>query len=88
MDKVRTVYRFSSAGRKCPRRVTGKPDKLRGMSMCTVKEIREAIREDEVSKTYLFPKSYVSYRKLRVVSTEQRKRARQMVIEKNKTKGD
>ena len=28
--------------------------------------------QDEVSKTYSFPKSYVSYRKPRTVSTEQR----------------
>ncbi len=30
------------------------------------------IGQDEVSKTYSFPKSYVSYRKPRAVSTEQR----------------
>ena len=40
--------------------------------------------QDEVSKTYSFPKSYVSYRKLRAVSTEQRERARQMMIAKNR----
>ncbi len=33
-----------------------------------------------------FPKSYVSYRKPRAVSTEQRERARQMVIERNREK--
>ena len=44
--------------------------------------------QDEVSKTYSFPKSYVSYRKPRVVSTEQRERARQMMITKNKAKSD
>ena len=43
-------------------------------------------RQDEVSKTYSFPKSYVSYRKPRAVSTEQRERARQMMIEKNERK--
>ncbi len=42
--------------------------------------------QDEVSKTYSFPKSYVSYRKPRAVSTEQRERARQMMIAKNKAK--
>lgn len=42
---------------------------------------------DEVSKTYSFPKSYVSYRKPKAVSTEQRERARQMMIERNKAKG-
>jgi len=44
--------------------------------------------QDEVSKTYSFPKSYVSYRKPRAVSTEQRKRARQMMIERNRGKED
>ena len=42
--------------------------------------------QDEVSKTYSFPKSHVSYRKPRTVSTEQRERARQMMIERNKIK--
>ena len=41
--------------------------------------------QDEVSKTYSFPKSYISYRKPRAVSTEQRERARQMMITRNKT---
>ncbi len=40
--------------------------------------------QDEVSKTYSFPKSYVNYRKPRTVSTEQRERARQMMIKRNK----
>ncbi len=40
--------------------------------------------QDEISKTYSFPKSYVSYRKPRAVSTEQRERARQMMITRNK----
>ncbi len=44
------------------------------------------IGQDEVSKTYSFPKSYVSYRKPRTVSIEQRERARQMMIERNKLK--
>lgn len=44
--------------------------------------------QDEVSKTYSFPKSYVSYRKPRAVSEEQRERARQMMIDKNKAKGN
>ena len=42
------------------------------------------MKQDEVSKTYSFPKSFVSYRKPRAVSTEQRERARQMMIELNK----
>ncbi len=44
------------------------------------------IGQDEISKTYSFPKSYVSYRKPRAVSTEQREKARQMMIERNKAK--
>ncbi len=44
------------------------------------------MEQDEVSKTYSFPKSYVSYRKPRAVSTEQRERARQMMIDRNKAK--
>jgi len=36
--------------------------------------------QDDISKTYSFPKSYVSYRKPRAVSTGQRERARQMMI--------
>ena len=46
------------------------------------------IGQDEVSKTYSFPKSYISYRKPRAVSTEQRERARKMMIERNKLKQD
>lgn len=42
------------------------------------------VKQDEVSKTYSLPKSYVSYRKPRAVSMEQRERARQMMIERNK----
>jgi len=42
--------------------------------------------QDEVSKTYFFPKTYVSYRKPRAVSTEQRERARQMMIAQNRAK--
>ena len=34
------------------------------------------IKEDEVSKTYSFPKSYISYRKPRKLSNEQREQAR------------
>ena len=41
--------------------------------------------QDEISKTYSFPKTFISFRKPRVVSAEQRERARQMMIEKNKT---
>ena len=33
--------------------------------------------QDEISKTYSFPKSYVSYRKPRKLSVEQRKQAQE-----------
>ncbi len=46
------------------------------------------IKQDEVSKTYSFPKSHVSCRKPRAVSTEQRERARQMMIKRNKANED
>lgn len=51
-------------------------------------DIYTLTEQDEISKTYSFPKSYISYRKPRAVSTEQRERARQMMIAKNKAKGD
>ena len=44
--------------------------------------------QDEVSKTYSFPKAHVGYRKPRAVGTEQRERARQMMIAKNTAKRD
>lgn len=34
------------------------------------------VKQDEVSKTYSFPKSFVSYRKPRAVSMEQREQTR------------
>lgn len=46
------------------------------------------MEQDEISKTYSFPKTYVSYRKPRAISKEQRERARQMMIEQNKAKQD
>lgn len=49
-------------------------------------DVYKQVGQDEVSKTYSFPKSYVSYRKPRVVSAEQRERARQMMIERNREK--
>lgn len=38
------------------------------------------VGQDEVSKTYSFPKSYVSYRKPKAVSTEQRDTAKRCSI--------
>ena len=40
--------------------------------------------QDEVSKTYSFPKSYINYRKSRLGNAEQRERARQMMINQNR----
>lgn len=37
------------------------------------------VKQDEVSKTYSFPKSFVSYRKPRAVSMEQREQARKKI---------
>ena len=51
-------------------------------------DIYKLTGQDEVSKTYSFPKSFVSYRKPRAISTEQRERARQMMIKRNKAKTD
>ena len=51
-------------------------------------DIYKQTGQDEVSKTYSFPKSYVNYRKPRTVSTEQGEWARQMMIANNKAKGD
>lgn len=39
--------------------------------------------QDEVSKTYSFPKSYVSYRKPRKLSDEQREQSRQKMFRLN-----
>lgn len=62
--------------------VMRKPDPL----VADFPDIYSLIEQDEVSKTYSFPKSYVSYRKARAISTEQGERARQMMIEQNKEK--
>ncbi len=51
-------------------------------------DIYKLTGQDQVSKTYSFPKSHVSYRKPRAVNTGQRERARQMIIANNKAKGD
>ena len=37
------------------------------------------VKQDEVSKTYSFPKSFVSYRKPRAVSMEKREQARKKI---------
>lgn len=42
-------------------------------------DIYKLIGQDEVSKTYSFPKSYVSYRKPRAISFEQKELARKHI---------
>ncbi len=37
------------------------------------------MEQDEVSKTYSFPKSYVSYRKPRIISDERREQVREQM---------
>ena len=49
-------------------------------------DIYKLTGQDKLSKTYSFPKSPVSYRKPRTVSTKRRERTRQMMIERNKLK--
>ncbi len=49
-------------------------------------DIYKLTGQDKISKTYSFPKSYISYRKPRAIGKEQRERARQMMIEKNERK--
>ncbi len=44
------------------------------------------IEQDEVFKTYSFPKLFISYRKPRAVSKEQKERARQNIRNINKMK--
>lgn len=74
-EQTATAYtRDKAVMRKLDRLVADFPDTYKLME------------QDEVSKTYSFPKSYISYRKPRAVSIEQRERARQMMIAKNKTK--
>ncbi|MCM1222589.1 MAG: hypothetical protein NC548_49810 [Lachnospiraceae bacterium] len=76
-EQTATVYtRDKSVMRKLDRLVADFPDTY------------SLTGQDEVSKTYSFPKSYVSYCKPRTVSKEQRERARQMMIERNKTRKD
>lgn len=41
------------------------------------------MEQDEVSKTYSFPKSYISYRKPKAISADRREQAWQMMLEIN-----
>lgn len=51
-------------------------------------DIYKLTGQDEVSKTYSLPKSFIGCCKPRAVSTEQRERAKQMMIARNKAKRD
>ena len=74
-EQTATLYtRDKAVMRKLDTLVVGFPD------------IYSLTGQDEVSKTYSFPISYISYRKPRAVNAEQRERARQMMIAKNKAK--
>lgn len=65
-EQAATVYtRDRTVMRKLDALVDGYPD------------IYKQTGQDEVSKTYSFPKTYVSYRKPRKLSEEQREQARE-----------
>lgn len=65
-EQVATVYtRDKSVMRRLDRLVADYPDSYKLLS------------QTEVDKTYSMPKSYITYRKLRTVSNEQREKARQ-----------
>ena len=68
----------------CPKKRVRKLDTL----VADYPDTYKLTGQDEVSKTYSFPKSHVSYLKPRTVSTEQRERARQMMIANNRAKKD
>ncbi len=46
-------------------------------------DIYKLTGQDEISKTYSFPKSYVNYRKPRRISTEQKEQARELMLKIN-----
>ena len=67
-EQTATVYtRDKAVMRKLDTLVADFPDTYKLMN------------KDEVSKTYSFPKSYVSYRKPRKLSDEQREKARKQM---------
>ncbi len=73
-EQTATVYtRDKAVMRKLDTLVSDYPD------------IYSRTAQDGVSKTYSMPKSYISYRKPRKLSDEQREQARLMMIERNKT---
>ena len=89
-DEVNLIYQFGeqSKAETCAElTATTKRRKLDTL-VADYPDTYKLTGQDEVSKTYSFPKSHVSYRKPRTVSTEQRERARQMMIASNRAKKD
>ena len=71
-EQTATLYtRDKAVMRKLDTLVAGFPDTYK------------LIEQDEISKTYSFPKSYVSYRKPRKLSNEQREQSRQKMLKLN-----
>ncbi|MCU0081508.1 hypothetical protein [Extibacter muris] len=71
-EQTATVYtRDKSVMRKLDRLVADCPDSYK------------LLNQTDIDKTYSMPKSYVTYRKPRVVSDEQRERARQRMAKIN-----
>lgn len=71
-EQTATLYtRDNAVMRKLDTLVAGFPDTYK------------LIEQDEISKTYSFPKSYVSYRKPRKLSNEQREQSRQKMLKLN-----
>lgn len=71
-EQTATVYtRDKSVMRKLDRLVKDYPDRYK------------LIRQTDIDKTYSMPKSYVTYRKPRAVSEEQREQARRRMAKLN-----
>ena len=71
-EQTATVYtRDKSVMRKLDRLVEDYPDSYK------------LLRQTDIDKTYSMPKSYVTYRKPRMISNEQREQARQRMAKLN-----
>ena len=71
-EQTATVYtRDKSVMRKLDRLVADYPESYKMLS------------QTEIDKTYSMPKSYITYRKPRMVSNEQREQARQRMVKLN-----
>ena len=71
MKKAVTEVLWSFFMRKLDRLVADFPDTYK------------LIRQTDIDKTYSLPKSYVTYRKLRKISDEQREQARRKMLKIN-----